>query len=189
MQVESDCWLCRYCGAECPYMQAILDFIRDSALLMSEEEIVAQVHENVTSRWPDCGMTREAVRHHISHHLVCPNMVAARSVRDLSRVAEEIRECVVSVDWTTRWPSSTSPSSAASTPCSSGATASGASGRRGKRRRGKHPIYYKLDRAIHRLLGKHHAYWSHWNHWGFNHLGRTATLPFQSLTRHRIDSS
>ena len=92
------CWLCRYCSSDCSYMQAVLDFIRDSALLMSEEEIVAQVHENILAQWPDSGMTREGVRTHVHSHMVCPNMVAARSVREMSRIAAEVRECVVSVD-------------------------------------------------------------------------------------------
>lgn len=98
MQEDGSCWLCRYSSADCCYMRTILDFIRDSALIMTEEEIVCQVHENINARWPECGMTRDGVRCHIASHMVCPSVIAARSVRDLSRVADEIRDCVVTVD-------------------------------------------------------------------------------------------
>eukprot|EP00960_Hanusia_phi_P000464 12884-Hanusia_phi.AAC.1 len=94
----SGCWLCRYSSNECPYMKTILDFIRDSAFIMDEEEIITQVCDSIAAQWPDSQVSRAVIKEHIHSHMVCPNLFAAHSVRKMKTIADEIEGHIVTTE-------------------------------------------------------------------------------------------
>lgn len=97
-RIERPCWLCQYGSKNNPHTKEILDFISESATAMSEEEIVRQVHRTIRAEWPDLDVTKEDIRRHITQHTLCSNVVLSRTLRDLNRLSEEIRDTVVVYD-------------------------------------------------------------------------------------------
>lgn len=98
MRGASRCWLCQCSSTDCSMVKTILDFVHECAMMMSEEEIVEQVYENILHQWPESDVTRENIRTHINDHMVSSNVISARNVRLLSSLADEVKDNVVTIE-------------------------------------------------------------------------------------------
>ena len=98
MRNVTRCWLCQCSSTDCSMVKTILDFVHECAMMMSEDEIVEQVYENIIHQWPECDVTRENIRVHINDHMVSSNVISARNVRLLSNLADEVKDNVVTVE-------------------------------------------------------------------------------------------
>lgn len=92
------CWLCQYGNKNNPHTKEILEFISDSATTMAEDEIVVQVHRTIKTKWPSLDITREDIKRHILQHTLSSNVVLSRTLRDLNKLTEEVRDTIVVFD-------------------------------------------------------------------------------------------
>lgn len=92
------CWLCQYGNKNNPHTKEILEFISDSATTMAEDEIVHQVYRTIKDKWPSLDITRDDIKRHILQHTLSSNVVLSRTLRDLNKLTEQVRESIIVLD-------------------------------------------------------------------------------------------
>lgn len=89
------CWLCQFGLRDCPFMRGAIKFIIEASPLMHEDEVVIQVERLIKAKYPEASITQQEIRTHITQHMVHPNIILPKAIRELNHLASEVRSSML----------------------------------------------------------------------------------------------
>jgi hypothetical protein len=83
------CWLCKFSQSEDAKLFGT--FISDNALIMSPDQVAAEISKDLETRFPDAeGVDVDSVMQHIRYHTLDPTCRIASMLRSLTRLHDDV---------------------------------------------------------------------------------------------------
>jgi hypothetical protein len=83
------CWLCKFSQSEDAKLFGA--FISDNALIMSPDQVAAEISKDLETRFPDAeGVDVDSVMQHIRYHTLDPTCRIASMLRSLTRLHDDV---------------------------------------------------------------------------------------------------
>jgi hypothetical protein len=95
-EARSVCWMCKFHGNQVCDKAAM--FVVDSIAHISFGEIIEQLHEHLTTKFPGEDIQKQQLSIHIREHMLHPRIKVARMLQRLSEMQNAITQNIVSTD-------------------------------------------------------------------------------------------